>query len=213
LQTSGLNVRAILIRSAITVAGIVIAWLLGARQLSMLLDRLSTARLYSLPVSPLAFSTDILWIGDLPLDLAPSVGPIAAHVHCDSQSRAVMSDGPQLFALGVCATGYTPGAATFPFTSSAGDEVALTVSRSLISWPTPFDFNFMSGSSPTWRRNLYYRLTWKKASGANLTMVWRFEQGFYGENRWTSGTMTRAGSTGLLEVDIVEEQPGFAKSN
>lgn len=66
--------------------------------------------------------------------------------------------------------------------------------------------NFMTGKSPSWRRNLYYRLVWKKASGAKLVMVWRFEQGFYPDDGWTSGTMSREGSTGLLQVDVVGAQ-------
>src|SRR5208282_3075137 len=71
---------------------------------------------------------------------------------------------------------------------------------------TPFEMNFMTGKSPSWRRNLYYRLVWKKASGAKLVMVWRFEQGFYPDDGWTSGTMSREGSTGLLQVDVVGAQ-------
>jgi hypothetical protein len=37
-------------------------------------------------------------------------------------------------------------------------------------------------------------------------MVWRFEQGFYSDDGWTSGTMVHEGSTGLLQVDIVGAQ-------
>jgi len=43
---------------------------------------------------------------------------------------------------------------------------------------------------------------WKKSSGASLQMLWRYEQFFYTDNGWTSGFMTREGSTGLIRVEI-----------
>ncbi len=73
---------------------------------------------------------------------------------------------------------------------------------SILSWPTPFDFNFMTGHSPSWKRHLYYRVLWKKPSGAKLEMLWRYEQYFYPGNGWASGFMTRQGFTGLIQVDI-----------
>jgi hypothetical protein len=33
-------------------------------------------------------------------------------------------------------------------------------------------------------------------------MLWRFEQGFYHDDGWTAGTITRAGSTGLLYLEL-----------
>ena len=34
----------------------------------------------------------------------------------------------------------------------------------------------------------------EKSSGANLKMLWRYEQFFYPGNGWASGSMTREGS-------------------
>lgn len=62
-------------------------------------------------------------------------------------------------------------------------------------------------------RDLYYLLVWKKASGANLVMVWRFEQGFYPGDGWTSGTMIRAGSTGLLKADVPGKSRALPQDN
>jgi hypothetical protein len=191
---------------------VTIVWLLGARQFSLLLDRLFTARLYSLPVAPLAYSQDTLWIGGVSLSLSPDVRPIDVHVYCDSGNRVMLSSGGRLFAMGVCTSHGAPGTGEFDFIPNPGDEVSLMVNRSIVSWPT-FELNFMTGQSPTWRRDLYYRLVWKKASGARLAMVWRFEQGFYANDGWTSGTMIREGSTGLLDVDVVGESPIVAPGN
>jgi hypothetical protein len=71
-----------------------------------------------------------------------------------------------------------------------------------LSWPTPFDINFMTGHSPSWKRNLYYALDWRKASGQRLEMVWHYEQYFYPGDGWTSGFMIREGATGLIRVKI-----------
>jgi len=70
------------------------------------------------------------------------------------------------------------------------------------SWPTPFDLNFMTGHSPSWKRHLYYRLTWKKQNNTKLDMLWRYEPYFYSADGWVSGFMMREGSTGLIRVDI-----------
>jgi hypothetical protein len=60
----------------------------------------------------------------------------------------------------------------------------------------------MTGQSPSWKRHLYYRLSWKKVSGAKLEMLWRFEQYFYSGDGWANGFMAHEGSTGLIHVDV-----------
>jgi hypothetical protein len=54
----------------------------------------------------------------------------------------------------------------FQFVPDPGDDVSLVVSRSVISWPAPFELNFMTGAAASWKRNLYYRLRWKKSRPA-----------------------------------------------
>jgi len=198
--------RSILIRGAIALAGVALAWLVGARQLSLLLDRLFTPRLYALPVSSLSYSLDTLWIGQFPLDLQTDVRVSSVSISCESRNRVVLSSGGRFFAMGVCTGRDTKGTGEFKFIPDSGDNVSLVVDRSIVSWPTPLEMNFMTGQSPSWKRNVYYRLAWNKASGAKLVMVWHFEQGFYPNGGWTSSTMTREGSTGLLQVDVVDSR-------
>ena len=85
---------------------------------------------------------------------------------------------------------------------AAGDQISFVIERSVLNWPTPFEVNFMTGHSSSWRRNLYYELRWQKASGEKLEMVWRYEQYFYPHDGWASGFMTHAGTTGLVRVKI-----------
>jgi hypothetical protein len=197
--------RPILLRSAIALIALAIAWLLGARQLSLLLDRFFTPRLHSLPLTPLAYSLNALTIGTTPLDFYADARTLDVHLSCDSADRVTLTSGGKLFAMGVCMN-RNARTGEFDITPDPGDEVSLAVDRSFISWPTFFEMNFMTGQSPRWQRDLYYRLTWKKTSGAKLAMVWRFEQGFYPGDGWTSGLMTREGSTGLVQVEVVNSQ-------
>ena len=59
--------------------------------------------------------------------------------------------------------------------------------RSALAWPTPFEFSQMGALLTSWRRHAYDRLRWKKASGAQLDMVWRAEQGFHAETGRADG--------------------------
>jgi hypothetical protein len=79
-----------------------------------------------------------------------------------------------------------------------GETTSITPDLSVVSWPTPLDINRMGGRSPSWRRYLYCRLSWVKASGARLDMLWRYEQGYFSEGGW--GLANPPG--GLVRVDI-----------
>jgi hypothetical protein len=69
-------------------------------------------------------------------------------------------------------------------------------------WPNFFETNFMTGNSPTWKRNRYQKLVWKKPDGTKLEMLWRYEQYSYPNDGWTTAFMTRPGSTGLIRIEI-----------
>jgi hypothetical protein len=87
------------------------------------------------------------------------------------------------------------------YAAEPGDTASLTIEHSWLSWPTPFETNFMTGQVPSRRRHLYYRLTWIKPSGARLDMLWRYDQGFDRDNGWNpwGGADDQ---TGLLRVSI-----------
>jgi hypothetical protein len=81
------------------------------------------------------------------------------------------------------------------------DYALVTTRHSVLIWPTPFD-QLNDRSISVLERHIYYEIVWKKSSGANLQMVWCYEQFCCPENGWTSGFMTRQGSTGLVRVEI-----------
>jgi hypothetical protein len=212
--------RSTLVLSALAVVGMVVAWLFAGRQLVLLVDRFATCRVASLPAGPLAYSLGspgTLTVGDSSFWLAnPGDKPADLRVDIAPTGRLVLRAGGKAFPLGIRTdTPDDSGRPDVAFAPDPGDDVAFRAERSLFGWPTPFEMNFMTGHVPSWRRNVYYRLLWRKRTGASLDMVWRYEQGFYGNDGWTSPGMTREGATGLVrarivagaapETDIVEE--------
>jgi len=198
--------RKILITLAIVIAfsiAFLAAWIFGGRQISLFLDRFGTIETISARIRSLAYEGNgtggVLRVNNLGLSLNDSNGP-APSIGTTKDDQLGLANGGKVFAFGPARS----QAENLSVVPPAGDEAFIEIRRSILSWPTPFDFNFMTGQSPSWKRHLYYRLLWKKSAGAKLEMLWRYEQYFYPANGWASGFMTRAGSTGLIQVAVKE---------
>lgn len=198
--------RKILITLAVLIA-VVIAflatWIFYGRQISLLLDRFGTIEMTSARINSIAYQGNgtggILHVNDFELGLNGRNGP-APSIGTTKNDQLALADRGKVFAFGPVRT-EAENLATVP---PAGDDASIEIRRSILNWPTPFEVNFMSGHSPSWKRHLYYRVRWKKSSGANLEMLWRYEQFFYPGNGWASGFMTRQGSTGLIGIEMKE---------
>jgi hypothetical protein len=206
VATKKAAVRKILITLGIFVAfviAIVATWIFGGRQISLFLDRFGTIEMNSARINSIVYEGSgtggILHVNDLALSLNDRNGP-TPNIGTTKDDQLGLANSGKVFPLGPQRS-EAENLSTVP---SAGDDASIQIRRSVLSWPTPFDLNFMTGQSPSWKRHLYYRLLWKKPSGANLEMLWRYEQYFYPGNGWASGFMTREGSTGLIQVAIKE---------
>jgi hypothetical protein len=204
VATKKAAVRKILITLGILVAfviAILASWIFAGRQISLFLDRFGIIEMTSARIKSIAYEGSgtggILRVNDLALSLNDRNGP-SPNIGTTKNDQLGLADGGKVFAFGPPRLG-AENLATVP---PAGDDAFIEIRRSILSWPTPFDLNFMTGQSPSWKRHLYYRLLWKKPSGANLEMLWRYEQYFYPGNGWASGFMTHEGSTGLIQLDI-----------
>ncbi len=202
------GMRRILVKSLIAVALIALAisgWVIGARPLSILVDRAHTVQVDSQPVTELGIddaSGGMIRINSLLMNIAmPDNRPFPMTMATDAQGRFDVTINGKLIVLGSVADS-AEGSRGRVVRPEPGDRATFSISRSFISWPTPFDFNFMSGHSPSSKRHMYYRLLWHKPDGTELEMLWRYEQYFYGSDGWASGFMTREGSTGLLRAQI-----------
>jgi hypothetical protein len=176
-------------------------WIFGGRHLSVFVDRFGTIEIASSRINSVVYegtgTGGILHINDLALSLNDRNGP-TPNVGTTKNGQLGLADSGKVFAFGPPRS-EAENLATVP---AQGDDAFIQIRQSILSWPTPFDFDFMTGHSPSWKRHLYYRVLWKKPSGAKLEMLWRYEQYFYPDNGWVGGFMTREGSTGLVHLDI-----------
>ena len=196
--------RKIVITLAVLIAVVITflaTWIIYGHQISLLLDRFGTIEMTSARINSIAYQGNgtggILHVNDLELSLNYRNGP-APSIGTTKNDQLAVADREKVFAFGPVRTEAENLASVPP----AGDDASIEIRRSILNWPTPFEVNFMTGHSPSWKRHLYYRVRWKKPSGATLEMLWRYEQYFYPGNGWASGFMTRQGSTGLIQVEI-----------
>ncbi len=200
--------RLLLIRSALAAAALAVARLFAGRQLSLFVDRFYTVRVADLPATPLAFRAGDLQIGEKALSMMLGAAHPLMRVGSDFRNRIVFSSGGKVFTPDSTPARDALDSIEYELVPAKGDGVSFVIDRSAISWPTPLQFNFMTGHSSSWRRHLYYRFVWRKRSGGRLEMVWRYAQWYYPAFGWTGlGGMTSLASNGLLRVEITPE-PG-----
>ena len=198
-------VRTLFIRGALAAAVLAVAWVFGGRQVTLFLDRFFTVRIVSLPVTPLTYYSGTFQIGERTQGIVlGNYQRLDLRIDSDSRGGLVLSNGGKSFPLGASTIESDMiGGPRYVLAPGPGDQITYTIERSALSWPTPFDFNFMTGVSPSWKRHLYYRLLWKSANGARLRVSWRYEQWFYQETGWSSlGGMTSLQSNGQIQMDI-----------
>jgi hypothetical protein len=189
----------------IAVALAAVVWLYAARSFSVLADRWHTVVIESRSPYHFIYQSGILQFGNIHLyTMTPEFqqGPVAA---ISANGRVSLIAGATSFPLGPGRSVLQPsGLPYFEFTADAGDVVRLSLERSLVSWPTPFEMNFMTGSAPSWKRHAYWRLTWTKPSRAKLEMLWRQEQGYYSRDGAWSPASVEVITSGLMRTNIVE---------
>jgi hypothetical protein len=217
-------VRKTLIIVAILVAFIVAAalWIFGGRQLSLAIDRFGTIQVSSFPIKQISYegngSGGILHFDELAVTLesskngvrrildlcclalsldASKSGEPEVNIGTTKSNEVALSFAGKVFPFAPLRSGSENLTADVP----TNDHAVMSIGRSAIAWPTPFDFNFLTGHSPTWRRHLYYKLDWQKENGANLELLWRYEDYFYSDNGWM-GPSTAKLSAGLIRVEI-----------
>ena len=192
--------RALII--AAVIAAVVVAWLVGGRQLVLLADQFATEGETKPVLSPIIYSPSLFSVDNVPLFLTPPAGLDAELIVVeDDTGRIVLNLGGKIFVLGKRgATEAGAGPYDVAIVPDLGDTVTLRFSHSLFAWPTPLELNFITGNSPSWKRHTYYTLTWGKMDGATLEMTWRYEQWFYDD--WASPMMTHQGVSGLISARI-----------
>ncbi|HEY1614230.1 MAG TPA: hypothetical protein VGF97_11110 [Rhizomicrobium sp.] len=90
------------------------------------------------------------------------------------------------------------------FALESGDRLTFTRVQSRIPWPTPFELNFVTGHSPSWKRYRYWSLTLQKRSGPAVAMTWRYVEYYYEfQHGWADADMDADDPpTGLVRVTV-----------
>ena len=214
--------------AAVALATLWLLWFFTAQWCSLLIDRVYTVPLVVVQPTPFGWNGTYLQFGSaIPgmlgltgfnrgeqltgahlLELS-GPGPDykqAADLEINANDRLVLAAGGRSFVFG-SRNGMIPGDdKPIPaFAAEPGDTASVALERSLLDWPAPFSFavTLLSGPPTTWMRHLYYRLSWEKASGARLDMVWRCEQGYEAINGWHN-----FGFAELIQVEIRPAVPG-----
>src|SRR5438128_1444851 len=191
---------------ALTLVVLLTVWVFFGRQISVLVDRLGTIEIASVPIYAIVYEGSgtggWLTVNDVHLSLDSANPKIVLSIGSTKDNQFAVASGGRVFALGPLKSTGENGGDYLAVVPPTGDEAFFVTRRSALSWPTPFDLNFMTGHSPSWKRHCYYQVIWKKPSGAKLEMLWRYEQYFYPGNGWGSSFMTHERSTGLIRVDI-----------
>jgi hypothetical protein len=202
-------VRKLLITLAILivcVVAILASWIFGVRQLSLFIDRFGTVEVNSTKINSIAYegtgTGGTLVVNNLRLSLDEAAPNLSLSIGSTKDNQFALASGGKVFAFGPIGSKAENATDQLATALPSGDEASLTTRRSFLTWPAPFDFNFMTGQSPSWKRHVYYQLRWKKASGATLEMLWRYEQYSYARTGWGSGFMTGVDSAGLTKIDI-----------
>lgn len=183
-------------------------WILRGREISSVIDRYWTIEIQSPPIYAVAYegngSGGIFIVNGLTLSLNDVSPGLSLSIGSTKDNQLALASGGKVFAFGPLRSSDENSGERLATVSPPGDQAFLAIRHSALSWPAQFDFNFMTGQSPSWKRHIYYEIRWKKSSGAKLEMLWRYEQFFYPGNGWASGFMTREGSTGLIRIEIRE---------
>ena len=181
-------------------------WIFRGREISSFVDRYWTVESQSAPIHSVVYEGNgtggTLVFNGIPMSLNEVSPGISLSIGSTKDNQLALASNGTVFPFGpLTSDAATAGEqlATMPL---ATDQAFLATRHSVLSWPNPLDFNFITGRAPSWKRHIYYEVRWKKASGAKLEMLWRYEQFFYPGSGWASGSMTREGFTGLMRIDI-----------
>ena len=192
---------------AVPAAALVALWIFSGREISSFVDRFWTVETRSTPIQSIAYEGSgtggVLIVDGISLSLNDLKQGLSLSVGTTKDNQLALASSGKVFPFGPLKS-TSDSSERLIAALPPGDEAFLATGHSVLSWPTPFNLNFMTGQSPSWKRHSYHEIRWKKSAGPNLKMLWRYEQFFYPGTGWTSGSMTRQGSTGLIRVEINE---------
>lgn len=168
-------------------------WLFAMQYVSVAFDKITTHRLEAKVLPDVAWN-DLYLVADahvLDLEL-PDKPAVSARIKANVGEPLMLVSRGERIVLGRRTSSVISNAETIEpasvFALDHGDRLFLSVEQSWLDWPTFFLTNYMTGSTTSWRRYRYYRLTLQKTSGASAEMLWRYEEFYYpSDHAWIKG--------------------------
>jgi hypothetical protein len=200
------RILVLLVIVAVGAAALAALWIFRGRGISSFIDRYWTVEIQSAPIQSIAYKGSgtggILICDGVSFSLNDVRPGLSLSIGSTKDDQLALASSGNVFPFGPLKSASEDTGERLVTAPPPGDQAFVATRRSVLSWPTPFDINMMTGQSPSWKRHIYQQIRWKKSSGANLEMLWRYEQFFYPGNGWAGGIMTHEGSTGLVRIDI-----------
>jgi hypothetical protein len=175
-------------------------WLIVGRRLTLLVDKLNTAEVAAIQVPFLYYDSAALKLGGASADSDLARLLFDLPVRFNGDSAFIDVDG-EAFELGTITRRGDSAGEQRQIIPASRDSVSYAVERSVLAWPV-FELNFMTGHAPSFKRHLYHRLIWRKRSGRQLEMLWRFEQWKYPALGWSGVSGMASDGTGLIRKRV-----------
>jgi hypothetical protein len=169
---------------AVGAAALAALWIFRGRELLSFIDRYWTVESRLSSIQSIAYEGSstggILIVNDVSLSLNDVRPGLPLTVGSTKDDQLALASSGKVFPFGPIKSAASQETAERLATASPpGDQAFLATRHGVLSWPTPFDMNLMTGHSPSWKRNIYQEIRWNKSSGAKLQMLWRYEHFFF----------------------------------
>ena len=202
------RILVLLVIVGVSAAALAALWIFRGDEISSFIDRYWTVETQSAPIRSLAYEGSgtggILLCDGVSFSLNDVKPGLSLSIGSTKDNQLALASSGKVFSFGPLKSAPEDDAERLATAPPVGDHALVVTRHSVLSWPTPFEINLMTGNSPSWKRHTYYEIRWKKSSGTNLRMLWRYEQFYYPGNGWAGGMMTHEGSTGLIRIQIDE---------
>src|SRR5215467_3335058 len=188
------RILVLLIIVAACVASLGALWIFRGREISSFVDRYWTVEIQSVPIHSVAYEGNgtggTLMFNETPMSLNDLSLDVSLNIGSTKDNQLALASNGMVFPFGPLRSDADTAGEHLATIPPPTDQAFLATRHSVLSWPTPLDFNFMTGRAPPWKRHIYHEVRWKKSSGAKLEMLWRYEQYFYSGSGWANGFMT-----------------------
>src|SRR5262249_13322616 len=166
--------RILILLATLAVGAVVLAalWIFRGREISSFVDRYWTVEGESTPIQSVRYEGSgtggILVVNGVSLSLNDVTPGLSLSVGSTKEHQLALASSGKVFPLGPLTSESEAAGEHLATAPPSGDQAFLTTRHSVLSWPTLFELNLMTGHSPSWKRHIYQEIRWKKSSGPNL---------------------------------------------